>query len=174
MQTPDINDIDRFVARLKDRQMDWGVLDFQAKVNPKYRRAQMRYVGGGGTGQHDDPNIIKAGHFTLSTMILPSGHEGPLHLHSDVEELFFVLEGHLTCIWSDGKRQIERTLGPRDLVWIPAGIWRGVRNDGGSDVMFLTMLGAQKPELPAYPEGSALSEARKSQYVQASDKKTSR
>ena len=160
MATPDINDIDRFVARLKDRQMDWGVLDFQAKVDPKYARAQMRYVGGGGTGAHDDPNIIKAGHFTLSTMILPAGHEGPLHLHTDVEELFFVLEGQLTCIWSDGKQQIERTLGPRDLVWIPAGIWRGVRNDGDKDTMFLTMLGAQKPELPSYPEGSPLSEAR--------------
>jgi quercetin dioxygenase-like cupin family protein len=161
MQTPDIYEIDRFVARLKDRQMDWGVLDFQAKVNPKYRRAQMRYVGGGGTGQHADPNVIQAGHFTLSTMILPAGHEGPLHLHSDVEELFFVLDGQLTCIWSDGERQIERTLGPRDLVWIPAGIWRGVRNDSDNDVMFLTMLGAQKPELPSYPEGSPLSEARK-------------
>ena len=106
MQTPDINDIDKFVGRLKDRQMDWGVLDFQAKVNPKYRRAQMRYVGGGGTGQHDDPNIIQAGHFTLSTMILPAGHEGPLHLHSDVEELFFVLEGQLTCIWSEDRKSV--------------------------------------------------------------------
>jgi quercetin dioxygenase-like cupin family protein len=168
METPKIDDIDKFVARLKDRHLDWGVLDFQTKVNPKYKRAQMRYVGGGGTGQHDDPNIIKAGHFTLSTMILPSGHEGPLHLHSDVEELFFVLEGKLTCIWSDGKRQIERSLGPRDLVWIPAGIWRGVRNDGDTDVMFLTLLGAQKPELPSYPEGSPLSEARKARDLQSS------
>ena len=42
MQTPDINEIDKFVARLQDRQIDWGVLDFQTKVNPKYRRAQMR------------------------------------------------------------------------------------------------------------------------------------
>ena len=160
METPGIDQIDKFVARLKDRQIDWGVLDFQAQVNPKYRRAQMRYVGGGGTGQHDDPNIIKAGHFTLSTMVLPPGHEGPLHLHSDVEELFFVLEGTLTCIWSDGRREIERSLGPRDLIWIPAGIWRGVRNDGDTDVAFLTMLGAQKPELPSYPEGSPLTEAR--------------
>ncbi|PYS28528.1 MAG: cupin domain-containing protein [Acidobacteria bacterium] len=149
MEIPSIDQIDRYVARLEDRQLDWGVLDFQARVDPKYRRAQMRYVGGGGTGQHDDPNIIKAGHFTLSTMVLPPGHEGPLHLHTDVEELFFVLEGTL-----------ERTLGPRDLVWIPAGIWRGVRNDGDKDVAFLTMLGAQKPELPSYPEGSPLTEAR--------------
>jgi len=165
METPNINDIDKFVARLKDRQKDWGVLDFQAQVNPKYKRAQMRYVGGGGTGQHDDPNVIKAGNFTLSTMILPSGHEGPLHLHSDVEEIFFVLEGTLTCIWSDGKRNVERSLGPRDLVWIPAGIWRGVRNDGNTDVSFLTLLGAQKPELPSYPEGSPLSEARKARRL---------
>src|SRR6266446_56919 len=136
MEIPSIDQIDRYVARLEDRELDWGVLDFQARVDPKYRRAQMRYVGGGGTGQHDDPNIIKAGHFTLSTMVLPPGHEGPLHLHTDVEELFFVLEGTLT------------------------GIWRGVRNDGDKDVAFLTMLGAQKPELPSYPEGSPLTEAR--------------
>ena len=56
--------------------------------------------------------------------------------------------------------EIERSLGPRDLIWIPAGIWRGVRNDGDIDVAFLTMLGAQKPELPTYPEGSPLTEAR--------------
>jgi len=157
---PNIDQIDKHIARLKDRQPDWGVLVFQAKIDPKYRRAQMRYVGGGGTGKHDDPNIIHAGHFTLSTMILPAGNEGPLHLHSDVEELFFVLEGMLTCIWSDGRRQIERTLGPRDLIWIPAGIWRGVRNDGDKEAVFLTMLGAEKPELPSYPEGSPLTEAR--------------
>jgi mannose-6-phosphate isomerase-like protein (cupin superfamily) len=159
---PNIDQIDRYVARFKDREPDWGVLDFQAKTDPKYRRAQMRYVGGGGTGKHDDPKIIKAGHFTLSTMIIPPGNEGPLHLHSDVEELFFVLEGELTCIWSDGDRQVETTLGPRDLIWIPAGIWRGVRNDGDQETSFLTMLGAQKPELPSYPEGSPLTEARRS------------
>jgi mannose-6-phosphate isomerase-like protein (cupin superfamily) len=157
---PSIHEIDKYLARLNDRKADWDVLKFQADVDPKYRRAQMRYVGGGGTGAHDDPNIVKAGHFTLSTMILPPGNEGPLHLHTDVEELFFVLEGNLTCIWSDGKAEVERTLGPRDLVWIPAGIWRGVRNDGTVDTLFLTLLGAQKPKLPDYPEGSPLSEAR--------------
>lgn len=156
----DIDQIDRYVARLADREIDWGVLDFQAKVDPKYRRAQMRYVGGGGTGKHDDPRIIQAGHFTLSTMIVPPGNEGPLHLHSDVEELFFVLEGELTCIWSDGRRRTERKLGPRDMIWIPAGVWRGVRNDALTDAVFLTMLGAKKPELPSYPDGSPLTAAR--------------
>ena len=38
---PSIDEIDKYVARLKDRQTDWGVLGFQAKLDPKYRRAQM-------------------------------------------------------------------------------------------------------------------------------------
>lgn len=159
--TAGLEQIDKYVARLKDRQADWNVLKFQADVDPKYRRAQMRYVGGGGTGAHNDPNIIPAGNFTLSTMILPPGNVGPLHLHTDVEEIFFVLEGSLTCIWSDGTREVERTMGPRDMIWVPAGIWRGVRNDGAVEAVFLTLLGAQKPVLPDYPEGSPLAEARK-------------
>jgi mannose-6-phosphate isomerase-like protein (cupin superfamily) len=93
-------------------------------------------------------------------MILPAGNEGPLHLHTDVEEVFFVLEGSLTCIWSDGQAEVERVLGPRDMIWIPAGIWRGVRNDGTVEARFLTLLGAPKPKLPDYPEGSLLAEAR--------------
>lgn len=159
-ETPNIQDIDKYIARLSTRNADWEALDFQAGVDQKFRRAQMRYVGGGGTGKHDDPNVIRADHFTLSTMILPAGNEGPLHLHADVEEIFFVLEGELTCIWSDGTREIERTLGPRDMVWIPAGVWRGVRNPGQVETRFLTLLGAGRPELPTYPEGSALTAAR--------------
>ena len=157
---PNVEQIDKYVARLNDRKADWNVLKFQADVDPKYRRAQMRYVGGGGTGAHDDPNIIQAGNFTLSTMILPPGNEGPLHLHTDVEEIFFVLEGSLTCIWSDQKTEVERTIGPRDMIWVPAGIWRGVRNDGAVEAVFLTLLGAKKPVLPDYPDGSPLAEAR--------------
>ncbi len=98
MQIPGIDAIDKYVVRLKDRQLDWDVLGFQARVDPKYRRAQMRYVGGGGTGKHDDPNIIKAGHFTLSTMVIPPGNEGPLHLHSDVEELFYSARKNRSCL----------------------------------------------------------------------------
>ena len=32
------------------RRYDWGALKFQADFDPKYRRAQMRYMGTGGTG----------------------------------------------------------------------------------------------------------------------------
>ena len=156
-----IEDIDNWIAKLGNREFDWDALKFQADVDPKYRRAQIRYLGGGGTGKHDDPNAIKAQHFTLSTMLLPPGSEGPLHLHSDVEEVFFVLEGELTCTWAEEGREVERTLGPRDMISTPAGVYRGVRNDGDTDVLMLVMLGTGLPQLPTYPEGSPLTEARK-------------
>ena len=50
--------IDARIARLDDRSLDWDALKFQEKVNPRYRRAQMRYVGTGATGVKSDTNII--------------------------------------------------------------------------------------------------------------------
>ncbi|MBI4491399.1 MAG: VOC family protein [Chloroflexi bacterium] len=148
--------IDRRIARLEDRKLDWEALAFQARVEPRFRRAQMRYVGGGGTGKHDDPNVIQAEHFTFSTMLLPPGSEGPLHTHHDVEEVFFVLKGQVTCFFElDGER-VERTLGPRDLAWIPAGVSRGERNDTDEVALMIVVLGTGRPQLPTYPEGSPL------------------
>ena len=42
--------MDTRVARYDTRQYDWDVLRFQADFDPKYRRAQMRYMGTGGAG----------------------------------------------------------------------------------------------------------------------------
>ena len=61
------------VARFSTRKYDWGALKFQADYDPKYRRAQMRYIGTGGTGVASDKNTVPAEHFTFSTMILPAG-----------------------------------------------------------------------------------------------------
>jgi len=153
-------EIDRNIAFLKDRTADWGALDFQAKIDPRYRRAQMRYLGQGGVAAKGATNMLKAEHFTLSTMILPAGCEGPLHIHTDVEEVFFVLEGDITFFWEKDGETVTRTIGPRDLIFTPAGVWRGLRNDGETDGLMLVMLGAAKPVLPSYPEGSPLTEAR--------------
>ena len=50
--------IDARIARLSNRNLDWDALKFQEKVNPRYRRAQMRYVGTGATGVKSDSNTI--------------------------------------------------------------------------------------------------------------------
>ena len=42
------------VARVADRQYDWNALKFQADFDPKYRRAQKRFIGTGGTGVGTD------------------------------------------------------------------------------------------------------------------------
>src|SRR5439155_25923150 len=86
------------VARHATRQYDWNALKFQADYDPKYRRAQMRYIGTGGTGVSTDSNTIASENFTFSTMIIPAGHEGPSHLHIDVEEVFFVLRGKIRLV----------------------------------------------------------------------------
>ena len=81
------------IARYSTRKYDWDALKFQADFDPKFRRAQMRYVGTGGTGVAADVNTVPAEHFTFSTMVIPAGHEGPPHLHTDVEEVFFLIRG---------------------------------------------------------------------------------
>ena len=149
---PSISEIDKYVARLKDRRADWDVLKFQADVDPKYSRAQMRYVGGGGTGAHDDPNIVTAGHFTLSTMILPPGNEGPLHLHTDAEEVFFVLRGNkLRFIIEHQGERFETVLKERDLFSVPPGVYRGLVNEGIEEALMCVMIGNNKPVTPTYP-----------------------
>lgn len=153
--------IEKMTVRFASREEDWGALDFQTKVSPKYKRAQIRYLGGGGTGQHADPNILEAQHFTLSTMLLPSGCEGPLHIHHDVEEVFFVIQGSVTIFWEENGVEEEVVLSPRDMIFTPAGMYRGLRNDTDDDALMLVMLGASKPQLPDYPEGSAMALARK-------------
>src|SRR6185437_10425513 len=65
------------VARHETRRYDWDALKFQADFDPKYGRAQMRYVGTGGTGVSADTNVVPSEHFTFSTMLIPAGHEGP-------------------------------------------------------------------------------------------------
>src|SRR5258707_14470762 len=83
------------IARHETRELDWDALKFQADFDPKYRRAQLRYIGTGGTGVEADANSVAAEHFTFSTMLLPAGCEGPLYLHTDVEEVFFMIRGKI-------------------------------------------------------------------------------
>lgn len=86
--------IETRIARRATRSYDWNALGWQADVDPIYRRAQTRYIGTGAAGVSVDQNSIPAEHFTFSTMVLPAGCEGPLHVHHDVEEAFFILRGH--------------------------------------------------------------------------------
>lgn len=70
--------LDSCVASRDSRHEDWDTLGFQAKAGDEFRRAQIRYIGSGATGDHDgDDRILPAGHFTFSNMRLLTGAVGP-------------------------------------------------------------------------------------------------
>ncbi|MGG4671649.1 cupin domain-containing protein [Providencia sp. Me1] len=153
--------IESRIARLEGRKYDWNALKFQADYDPKYRRAQMRYIGTGATGVSNDVNTVPAENFTFSTMVLPAKCEGPLHLHPDVEEVFFMLKGTITLFVKDGDEEYETVLKERDLISVPAGIYRGLFNHGEEEALMCVMIGTPKPAIPTYPEEHPLSKVKR-------------
>jgi quercetin dioxygenase-like cupin family protein len=151
----------RRIARLETRSYDWDALKFQADFDPKYRRAQLRYIGTGGTGVADDGNAVPAEHFTFSTMLLPAHCEGPPHLHTDVEEVFFMVRGRIHLFFEKDGETWETELGERDLCSVPAGVYRGLRNDSDEDALMCVMLGAAKPVTPTYPPDHPLAKIKR-------------
>ena len=143
--------MERRVARLETRTYDWDALKFQADYDKKYRRAQLRYIGTGGTGVAQDDNAVEAEHFTFSTMLLPAGCEGPLHIHTDVEEVFFMMRGSIKLFFEKDGETWETELGERDLCSVPAGVYRGLKSETDEDALMCIMLGNAKPVTPTYP-----------------------
>jgi mannose-6-phosphate isomerase-like protein (cupin superfamily) len=144
--------IESRTARYATRSPDWDALKFQADLDPKYKRAQLRYIGTGATGVSADDNAIPAENFTLTTMILPAGCEGPSHLHTDAEEVFFILKGNKVRIFVEhnGER-VDTVLSERDCISVPPGVYRGLVNEGFEEALMCVMIGNPKPVTPSYP-----------------------
>ena len=153
--------MDSRVARRETRRYDWDALKFQAEVDPRYRRAQMRYVGTGGTGVASDGNSIAPAHFTFSTMVIPAGHIGPSHIHHDVEEVFFVMRGAMKVVCEKDGQRWEAVIGERDLISVPPGVYREEHNIGDEDALMCVMLGSPKPITPNYPPDSPLAKLQR-------------
>lgn len=153
--------MDSRVARKSTRSYDWDALKFQADFDPRYRRAQMRYVGTGGTGVNKDTNTVPAAHFTFSTMVIPAGNIGPSHIHYDVEEIFFVMRGAMKVVCEKDGERWETIVGERDLISVPPGVYREEQNIGDEDALMCVMLGTPKPITPVYPPDSPLSKIKR-------------
>lgn len=149
------------VATRATRRYDWDALKFQADFDPKYRRAQMRYVGTGGTGVAQDSNTVPSGHFTFSTMVIPAGNIGPSHIHYDVEEIFFVMRGAMKVICEKDGQRWETVVGERDLISVPPGVYREEHNIGDEDALMCVMLGSPRPITPTYPPDSPLAKIKR-------------
>jgi oxalate decarboxylase/phosphoglucose isomerase-like protein (cupin superfamily) len=142
--------LQRYVARFRDRKPDWAAFE-DAKIEG-YKRAQHRFIGAGGSGKHDDGNIVPPRGFTLSIMYVEPGQGNAAHTH-EVEEVFFVLKGFLTVFVEDEKgRQVTTRLGPWECIACPPGVIHGYINDGLEPTYFQVMLGRAKPEAMGYTD----------------------
>ena len=87
-----------FVGRYTNKDFDWDAFP-GSRGFPELERAQMRYIGAGGSPKADDPSTLKPGRFTLSLVHQPVGKYAACHSHEVVEH-FLVLQGVLTVGWA--------------------------------------------------------------------------
>jgi mannose-6-phosphate isomerase-like protein (cupin superfamily) len=137
-----------FIGRHTDKSFDWDAFPGSSGF-PELARAQMRYIGAGGSPKADDPSTLKPGEFTLSLVHQPVGKYAACHSHEVVEH-FLVLEGVLTVGWAWGDEVIEARLGPKDMVLNQVGRPHGFRNDGVEPVLMSISVGSGMPKPPVY------------------------
>lgn len=139
---------EKYVARFGERKPDWHA--FTDAAIEGWRRAQHRFIGN--TSGKDDVNIIPVGGFTLTIMYVPPNQGNAAHTH-EAEEVFFVLQGHLTVFFQDETgRRVETVLGPWDCVSCPAGVIHGYHNNTVEPVYTQVMVGKSKPDLMGYAD----------------------
>ncbi|MBV8189478.1 MAG: cupin domain-containing protein [Alphaproteobacteria bacterium] len=131
-----------------EKSFDWDAFP-ASRGFPDLLRAQMRYVGAGGSPKTNDPTTLKAEHFTFSLVNQPVGKFAASHAHEVVEH-FLVLQGVLTVgtVWGD--EVVEVKLGPKDMLLNKSGRPHGFRNDGVEPVLMQITVGSGTPEMPVH------------------------
>lgn len=138
----------RYVQRFGERKPDWSAFA-DAKIEG-WKRAQHRFIGN--TSGKPGPDFIPAQGFTLSVMYVPPGQGNAAHTH-EIEEVFFVLQGHLMVFFEDleGNR-VESVLGPWDMAFAPAGVIHGYHNNTVEPVYTQVMVGKSRPDFMGYAD----------------------
>jgi mannose-6-phosphate isomerase-like protein (cupin superfamily) len=141
------------VGRYVDKIWDWRA--FPANDGyPELERAQMRYVGAGGSPKTNDVTTLKPGAFTCSLIFQEPGRRASVHYHH-IEELFFVHRGRLTMSWQFGDETVDFVAGPGDAVLNPTSRPHGFRNDGPEDCLLQIMVATAAPMHPTYTDHPA-------------------
>ena len=154
------SEIDKRVARYETRREDWTVFGFETAVDPKFARAQRRYIGASGSVGHVETNAVDPVAFTMSVQTMPAGNRIPPHCH-ETEETFFILDGTCLVTVFRGEEQVTVRLNKWDLISVPPGVYHDIVNDGDVPCPVQTLLSKPKPERPHYrdPELLALQAA---------------
>jgi quercetin dioxygenase-like cupin family protein len=148
--------INKRIARFADRREDWTVFGFETKKDPKFARAQRRYIGASGS---TDPNDRRGGleptAFTMSLQSMPAGNRIPVHCH-EIEETFFILDGSCLIRFFKDDEIAEARLGKWDLIACPPNVHHEIINDGDEVCHVQTLLSKQTPLRPQYRDPDIL------------------
>jgi hypothetical protein len=56
---------------------------------------------------------------------------------------------------------VETVLGERDMVSVPPGLYRGLRNEGIEEALMCVLIGNPKPVTPTYPPDHPVSQIKR-------------
>src|SRR5713226_7007436 len=144
------------VARFADRREDWSVFGFETARDPRYARAQRRYLGASGsTDPADLRGSIPATAFTMSIQTMPAGNRIPVHCH-ETEEVFFILEGECLVRCWEGEQSCDIRLARCHLVSLPPFLNHEIYNDVPGDCQVQTLLAKPQPLRPQYADPELL------------------
>ena len=141
-------DLKLHIGRHAEKSFDWDAFPAN-RGYPELMRAQMRYVGAGGSPKIDDRSMLPPEHFTVSLIHQPVGTYAAAHSH-EIEEAFLVLNGVLTVGWEQNGEVVEIGLGPKDMILNASDVAHGFRNQGVEPVLMSIMVGAGRPLAPKY------------------------
>lgn len=108
-------------------------------VLPRYARTIWSIVGQNvGENREAQPAIPPDG-FHLAVIEAEPGNGSALHTHTTVE-VFMALSGRWRVFYGDAG-ELDVTLEQWDVCSVPAGVWRGFRNDGEDAAHLLALVG---------------------------------
>jgi mannose-6-phosphate isomerase-like protein (cupin superfamily) len=136
------------VVRHVAKTFDWDAFPSNRGF-PDLERAQMRYVGAGGSPKVGEPGTLQPEHFTVSLIFKHIGKYAACHAH-EIEESFLIIDGVLTVGWERDGEVVEVKLGPKDMILNARDIGHGFRNDGIEPVLMSISVDVGKPLPPRY------------------------
>ncbi|WP_199259886.1 cupin domain-containing protein [Paracoccus binzhouensis] len=135
-------------GRFTDKQFDWNAFPSNAGFD-ELARAQMRYIGAGGSPKVGDTSTLKPDNFTLSLIYKEPGHYAACHSH-EIEESFLIIDGALIVGWEKDGEVVVVNLGPKDMILNAREIGHGFRVDGVEPVLMSISVDVGKPLPPVY------------------------
>ncbi|WP_300533164.1 cupin domain-containing protein [uncultured Mameliella sp.] len=135
-------------GRFTNKQFDWNAFPSNAGF-PDLARAQMRYIGAGGSPKVGDTTTMQPDNFTLSLIYKEHGKYAACHSH-EIEESFLIIDGALIVGWERDGEVVEVNLGPKDMILNAREVGHGFRVDGPEPVLMSISVDVGKPLPPKY------------------------